>query len=78
MTTRELLIQEINQAPEDVLQMLLRYLQAEQQRRNTPRRAKPVKTTGIYADYWNQFIGALTDDVWERPAQGKLEQRDAW
>ena len=78
MTTRELLIQEINQAPEDVIQMLSRYLQAEQQRRSSPHRAKPAKTTGIYADYWNQFIGVLADEPWERPTQGNLEQRIAW
>ena len=75
MTTRELLIQEINQAPEDVIQMLLRYLQAEQQRRSSPPRAK---TSGVYADYWNQFIGALADEPWERPSQGNLGQRVAW
>ena len=78
MTTRELLIQEINQAPEDVIQMLLRYLQAEQQRRSSPPRAKTTKTTGVYADYWNQFIGTLADEPWERPSQGNLEQRVAW
>ena len=78
MTIRELLIQEINQAPDDVLQMMLRYLQAEQQRGSAPQRTKPAKTTGIYADYWNQFIGALADEPWERPPQGNLEQRVAW
>lgn len=78
MTTRELLIQEINQAPEDVLQMLLRYLQAEQQRRNSPSPAQSTKTAGLYADYWNQFIGVLADEPWERPAQGTQEQREAW
>lgn len=78
MTTRELLIQEINQAPEDVLQMMLRYLQAEQQRRNSPQRAKPTKTIGSYADYWNQFIGAMAEESWDRPLQGNLEQRPAW
>lgn len=78
MTTRELLIQEINQAPEDVLQLLLRYLQAEQQRRNPSRHAKVTKTTGSYADYWNQFIAAAGNEGWERPLQGKLEQREVW
>jgi hypothetical protein len=78
MTTRELLIQEINQAPEDVLQMMLRYLQAEQQRRTSPQRAKLIKTTGSYAEYWNQFIGALAEETWDRPPQGNLEQHPAW
>lgn len=78
MTTRELLIQEINQAPEDVLQMLLRHLQAEQQRRRALQPTQGGKTSGLYADYWNQFIGILADEPWERPAQGTLEQREAW
>lgn len=78
MTTRELLIQEIKQAPEDILQLLLRYLQAEQQRRNPSQRAKAAKTTGSYADYWDQFVGAAGDEGWERPPQGKLEQREVW
>jgi len=35
-------------------------------------------TTGPYADYWNQFIGAAADEVWERPTQDELEQREVW
>ena len=59
MTTRELLIREINRAPEDVLRRTLRYLQVElQQRRPAPRGQTP-QTTGPYADYWNQFICAF-------------------
>lgn len=58
--------------------MLLRYLQAKQQRHSSPPRAKTAKATSIYADYWNQFIGTLADEPWERPAQGSLEQRVAW
>jgi len=78
MTTRELLIQEINQAPEDVLQMLLRYLQAEQQRRQSPQGTKPLQTIGPYATYWNQFVGTAADERWERSPQGALEQCPAW
>ncbi len=33
---------------------------------------------GPYADYWNQFIGAVSDERWERPIQGELEPREVW
>ena len=83
MSTRELLIQEIAYAPEDILQHLLRYLHAElkwqhpinQNLTNPPLR--PM-TTGAYADYWNQFIGVFADEPWERPSQDLLEEREEW
>lgn len=78
MTTRELLIQEIERAPEDLVQLLLRYMHAEQQRRQSAQPTKADATIGPYADYWNQFVGAAGDEPWERPPQGTLEQREAW
>jgi hypothetical protein len=78
MSTRELLIEEINQAPEDVLQRLLRYLQVELKRRNSVLQLTRPTTTGPYADYWNQFIGVFADEEWERPPQDLLEQRAEW
>lgn len=78
MTTRELLIREINRAPEDVLQRMLHYLQQELEQRRPIRDGQRPQTTGPYADYWNQFIGAFADEEWERPAQGGLEQRESW
>ncbi len=78
MSTRELLIEEINHAPEDVLQQLLRYLQIELKQPNSiPQSMRPT-TTGSYADYWNQFIGVFADEEWERPPQTLLEQREEW
>lgn len=78
MSTRELLIREINQAPEDLLQILLHYLQTEQQRRKSLQDTSAPQTVGPYADYWNQFVGAADDGPWERPPQGNLEQRVEW
>ncbi|MCB0081172.1 MAG: hypothetical protein KDE47_09590 [Caldilineaceae bacterium] len=78
MTTRELLIQEIEHAPDDLVQLLLRYIRAEQQRRQATKADHAAQTLGPFADYWNQFIGAAGDEPWERPAQGTLEQREAW
>jgi len=78
MTTRELLIHEINHAPDDVLKVTLRYLQTELQRRGLTQHRSVEQTTGPYADYWNQFIGVFADEEWDRPAQGTLEQREAW
>ncbi|MFN8495374.1 MAG: hypothetical protein U0350_47705 [Caldilineaceae bacterium] len=78
MTTRELLIQEINQASEEVLLMMLRYLQSERDWRRSRQSTKTVKASGPYADYWNQFVGALAEETWERPPQGNWEQRPAW
>jgi hypothetical protein len=78
MTTRELLIREINRAPEDVLQQTLHYLQQELGKRRPALDKQRPQTTGPYADYWNQFIGAFADEEWERPAQGTLETREAW
>jgi hypothetical protein len=77
MTTRESLIQEIDHAPEDVLQKTLRYLRTEL-RRHQPQHDQIAQTTGPYADYWNQFVGIFSGEEWERPAQGTLEQREAW
>ena len=72
MTTRELLIREINRAPEDVLHQTLHYLQQELEKRHlAPGKQRP-QTTGPYADYWNQFIGAFADEEWERPEQNVL------
>ena len=78
MSTRELLIEEINHAPEDVLQQLLHYLRAELKWRNGGSRPTHPTTTGPYADYWNQFIGLFADEEWERPPQDLLEQREEW
>ncbi len=78
MTTRELLIREIDHAPEDVLQRTLRYLLTELKQRRQPQRGQTPQTAGPYADYWNQFIGAFSNEDWERPAQGTQEQREAW
>lgn len=78
MSTRELLIEEINHAPEDVLLRLLRYLQIELKRANVTLQTIRPTTTGPYADYWNQFIGVFADEEWERPPQDKLEQRIEW
>lgn len=78
MTTRELLIREINQAPEDVLQEILDYLHQELQRRGLPQQPDSVRTTGPYADYWNQYIGLFAGEEWERPEQGNLESREQW
>jgi hypothetical protein len=77
MTTRESLLREINRAPEEVLQKTLRYLRGELRRRQ-PQYNQIAQTTGPYADYWNQFVGVFADEEWERPAQGTLEQREAW
>lgn len=78
MTTRELLIQEIERAPEDLVQLLLRYIRAEQQRRQSTQATNAPQTLGPHAAYWNQFIGAAADEPWERPPQGMLEQREVW
>lgn len=78
MTTRELLIREINQAPEDVLQEMLQYLRQQLRQRSLPERHIRPQATGPYADYWNQYIGAFADEEWERPDQGTLEERDQW
>ena len=51
MTLRELPIGEINHAPEDVLQVTLRYLRAELRRRSLPQHDQTAQTTGPYADY---------------------------
>jgi hypothetical protein len=74
MSTRELLIEEINQAPEDLLRLLLQILQAELKKRGFPQSVQPA-TTGPYAAYWNQFIGRFANEEWERPPQDLLEQR---
>lgn len=78
MTTRELLIQEIERAPDDLVQLLLCYLRAEQQRRQSAQVEHVTQTLGPYADDWNQFIGAASDEQWACPVQGSLEQREAW
>ena len=78
MTTRELLIHEIEHAPDDLVQILLRYLRTEQHHRQSMRATEAPQTRGPYADYWNQFIGAAGDEPWERSPQGTLEQREAW
>lgn len=78
MTTREMLIREINHAPDDVLTVTLRYLQTELQRRGLTQHGTVEQTTGTYADYWNQFIGAFASEEWDRPSQGTLEQRETW
>lgn len=70
MTTRELLIREINQAPEDVLQEMLDYLLQQLRQRGLPDHRTRPQATGPYADYWNQYIGAFADEEWERPEQG--------
>jgi hypothetical protein len=72
------LIREINRAPEDVLQKTPRYLQAELRRHRSPLQQPAAQTTGLYADYWNQFIGAFAGEEWERPPQGTLERCEAW
>ena len=78
MTTRELLIREINQAPEDVLQETLQYLLRQlHQRDRLEQRTRPY-TTGPYADYWNQYIGVFADEEWERPQQETFEAREQW
>jgi hypothetical protein len=77
MTTRESLIREINRAPEDVLQKTLRYLRTELRRRQR-QHDQIAQTTGPYADYWNQFVGAFAGEEWDHPAQGILERREAW
>lgn len=77
MSTRELLLEEINYAPEDVLKLLLQVLQAELKKRGFG--PVPHQTTvGPYADYWNQFIGRFANEEWERPPQDALEQREEW
>ena len=78
MTTRDILIREIQGAPEDILQRTLRFLQRELRERSPATEKSTPQTTGPYADYWNQFIGAFADEEWERPAQGALETREAW
>ncbi|MCX6044809.1 MAG: hypothetical protein NT075_06820 [Chloroflexi bacterium] len=78
MTIRELLIEEINQAPEDVLQRLLSYLQVELNRRDSVQKLTRPTTSGPYADEWNQFIGIFSNEEWERPSQDLLEQRAEW
>ena len=70
MTTRDILIREIQGAPEDILQRTLRFLQRELRERSPATEKSTPQTTGPYADYWNQFIGAFADEEWERPAQG--------
>jgi hypothetical protein len=77
MSTRELLIEEINHAPEDLLKLLLQVLQVELKKRGFAQPARPA-TTGPYAAYWNQFIGRFADEEWERPPQDVLEQREEW
>jgi hypothetical protein len=77
MSTKELLIEEINQAPEDVLRRLLNYLYTELHAHNGIRSALHL-AAGPYADYWNQFIGVWANQEWERPPQDDLEEREAW
>lgn len=76
MTTRELLIQEIKHVPEDLLPVLLHYLRTEQKRRQSIQNDKHSQVLGPYADYWNQFVGTISEEPWERPPQGTLEQRE--
>jgi len=78
MSTRELLIEEINRASEDVLQRLLLYLQVELKWTNGVQKSTNPTTRGPYADYWNQFIGVFADEEWERPPQESIEQRAEW
>jgi hypothetical protein len=78
MTTRELLICEINHAPDNVLKVTLHYLQTELQRRGLTQHRTVEQTTGPYADYWNQIIGVFANEELDRPAQGTLEQREGW
>lgn len=78
MSTQELLIAEINHAPEDVLQRLLRYLRSELQQPNKLQTPSRLATTGPYADYWNQFIGAFANEEWERLPQDEIEEREVW
>lgn len=69
MTTRERLNHELDRASEDVLQRTLRYLQRELEKRRPAQDRQRPQTTGPYADYWNQFIGAFAGEEWERPEQ---------
>ncbi len=78
MTTRELLLREINHAPEDVLEETLRYLQRKLEKRGLMQRPDTEEARGAFADYWNQFIGTFAGEEWERPAQGSAEERDSW
>lgn len=78
MTTRELLIREINQAPEDVLQETLDYLREELRRRGQLKSPNAPQINGPYSEYWNQYIGVFAGEEWERPDQGNLEDREAW
>jgi hypothetical protein len=78
MTTRELLLREINHAPEDVLEETLRYLQNELKKRGLVQRPAIEQANGPFADYWNQFVGAFAGEEWERPGQGAAEQRESW
>jgi hypothetical protein len=71
-------MEEIKQAPEELLQALLAYLQVERMQRTPTRPAPPGKAAGPHAEYWNQFIGAFADEEWERPPQDPLETRPAW
>jgi hypothetical protein len=77
MTTRERLIEEIRQAPEDLLQPILDYLLVERRQRSAPPPI-PQKASGLHAAYWNQFIGVFAGEEWERPPQDLLEPRPAW
>lgn len=78
MSTQELLIEEINHAPEDVLQRLLRYLRTELQHQGKPQHPVRPMTSGPYANYWNQFVGAFANEEWERLPQDALEVREMW
>jgi hypothetical protein len=78
MTTRELLLREINHAPEEVLEETLRYLQHELEKRGLMHRPSVEQARGPFADYWNQFIGAFAGEDWERPEQGNAEERASW
>lgn len=78
MTTRELLIREINQAPEDVLQETLDYLRQELRRRGQLKSQNIPQIIGPYSEYWIQYIGVFAGEEWDRPDQGSIEDREAW
>lgn len=70
---QDILIQEINRLPDDVVRELLAFLQ---QRTRLESNMPSSSESGRYANYWRQYIGAFAGEEWERPAQGTFEARD--
>jgi hypothetical protein len=75
MSARDVLIQEIQRQPEEVLSQLLDYLKFLSEKHRSS--GTPASANGWPASYFNLF-GAFADEPWERPPQLPEEARKNW